>query len=122
MPVEPAMFSQEIELRGHIIDALILPKVLDEILSRGGHFKIRQIQIGQERTDPSYARIEVFGPSPEAVDELVRRLRQHGAELIEEGDVKLAQARPCRRSLSPGFLRHHQSANLRSSPWQMDRG
>src|SRR4030095_6231612 len=86
------MFSQEIKLRGHIIDSLILPKVLDEILSHGGNFKIRQIQIGQERTDPSHARIEVFGPSPEAVDDLVRRLRQQGAELVEEGDVQLAEA------------------------------
>ncbi len=86
------MFSQEIELRGHIIDSLILPKVLDEILSHGGNFKIRQIRIGQERTDPSYARIEVFGPSPEAVDELVRRLRPHGASLVEEGDAQLIEA------------------------------
>jgi hypothetical protein len=33
------MFSEEIELRGHIIDSLILPKVLDEILSQGGQLK-----------------------------------------------------------------------------------
>ena len=29
------MFSQQIELRGHIIDSLILPKILDEILTNG---------------------------------------------------------------------------------------
>jgi lysine-ketoglutarate reductase/saccharopine dehydrogenase-like protein (TIGR00300 family) len=86
------MFSQEIELRGHIIDSLTLPKVLDEILSHGGNFKIRQIQVGQQRTDPSHARIEVSGPSPEAVDELIGRLRQHGAELIQESDVQLDEA------------------------------
>jgi hypothetical protein len=39
------MFSQEIELRGHIIDFLTLPKVLDEILSHAGNFKIRQIPL-----------------------------------------------------------------------------
>jgi lysine-ketoglutarate reductase/saccharopine dehydrogenase-like protein (TIGR00300 family) len=87
-----SMFSQEIELRGHIIDSLTLPKVLDEILSHGGDFKIRQIRIGQQRTDPSSACVEVFGPSPEAVDDLVRRLRQHGAELVEEADVHLVEA------------------------------
>lgn len=86
------MFSEEIELRGHIIDSLILPKVLDEILSRGGNFKIRQIQVGQERTDPSHARIEVSASSPEAVDDLVRRLRPHGAELVQEADADLAEA------------------------------
>jgi lysine-ketoglutarate reductase/saccharopine dehydrogenase-like protein (TIGR00300 family) len=86
------MFSEEVELRGHIIDSLILPKVLDEVLSQGGQFKIRQIKIGQNRTDPSYARIEVSGATPAAVDDLVRRLRQHGAELVREPEVQLAEA------------------------------
>ena len=86
------MFSEQIELRGHIIDSLILPKVLDEILGRGGNFRILEIRIGQERTDPSFARIEVSGPSPEIMDDLVRRLRLHGAELVCEADVQLAPA------------------------------
>jgi len=86
------MFSQEIELRGHIIDSLLLPKVLDEILSQGGQFKIRQVKIGKQRTDPSYARIEVSGDTPELVDGIVRRLRQHGAEVVQEDNVQLAAA------------------------------
>ena len=86
------MFSEQIELRGHIIDSLILPKVLDQILSHGGDFKIQEIRIGQQRTDPSYARVEVSGPSPEVVDDLVRRLRLHGAEVIREAEIQLAPA------------------------------
>jgi lysine-ketoglutarate reductase/saccharopine dehydrogenase-like protein (TIGR00300 family) len=86
------MFSQQIELRGHIIDSLTLPKVLDEILTHGGQFTIREFQIGQRREDPSHACIDVFGPTPEVVDDLVRRLRQHGAELVREADVELAEA------------------------------
>ena len=86
------MFSEQIELHGHIIDSLILPKVLDEILSHGGDFKILEIRIGQQRTDPSYARVEVSGPSPHVVDELVRRLRLHGAEVMREAEVGLAAA------------------------------
>jgi len=86
------MFTEQIELRGHIIDSLTLPKVLDEILSHGGLFKIREINIGRQRNDPSYARIEVKGPSAEVVDEIVRRLRHHGAELVEEAGMELAPA------------------------------
>src|ERR1043166_7031936 len=74
---EANMFSQQIELRGHIIDSLILPKVLDEILTNGGSFTIREMKVGQQRNDPSYASIDVFGSTPEIVDDLVRRLRQH---------------------------------------------
>src|SRR5437016_10717180 len=86
------MFSEQIELRGHIIDSLILPKVLDEILTYGGSFTIREIRIGKQRHDASYACIDVFGPSPEVVDDLVRRLRQHGAEVVEQKSVELVQA------------------------------
>ncbi len=53
------MFSETIELRGHIIYSLILPKVLDQILTRGAGFKIKEIKIGQKRADQSFARIEV---------------------------------------------------------------
>jgi lysine-ketoglutarate reductase/saccharopine dehydrogenase-like protein (TIGR00300 family) len=86
------MFSEQIELRGHIIDSLILPKVLDEILTGGGSFTIREINIGKQRHDASHARIDVFGPAPEIVDAIVRRLRQHGAEVVEQKTVQLAPA------------------------------
>ena len=45
------MISEQIELRGHIIDSLLLPKVLDEILTCGGSFTIREIKIGKQRSD-----------------------------------------------------------------------
>jgi lysine-ketoglutarate reductase/saccharopine dehydrogenase-like protein (TIGR00300 family) len=86
------MFSEQIELRGHIIDSLILPKVLDEILTSGGSFTIREVKIGKQRTDPSYASIDVFGPSAETVDDIVRRLRQHGAQVVEPAAVTLVEA------------------------------
>src|SRR5438105_4067549 len=33
-------YSEEVEIAGHIIDSLLLPKVLDEIMSLGGTFEI----------------------------------------------------------------------------------
>jgi len=86
------VFSETIELRGHIIDSLILPKVLDQILTRGANFKIAEIKIGQRRADQSFARIEVSAETSEALDELLLRLRQHGAELGERANVQLAKA------------------------------
>ncbi len=86
------MFSETIELRGHIIDSLILPKVLDQILTHGANFKISEIKIGQKRADQSFARIEVSAETSEALDELILRLRQHGAEVAERADAQLAPA------------------------------
>src|SRR6266511_3977127 len=86
------MFSETIELRGHIIDSLILPKVLDQILTHGANFKIGEINIGKKRADQSFARIEVSAETSEALDELVLRLRQHGAEVAKPADAQLAKA------------------------------
>ena len=86
------MFSETIELRGHIIDSLILPKVLDQILTHGANFKIGEIKIGQKRADQSFARIEVSAETSEALDALILRLRQHGAEVTRSADAQLAPA------------------------------
>ncbi|MGI9087024.1 MAG: TIGR00300 family protein [Chthoniobacterales bacterium] len=86
------MSSETVELRGHIIDSLILPKVLDEILTRGAAFKIAEIKIGQNRVDQSYARIDVSAENDAILNDIVLRLRQHGAEVLERSDVRLAAA------------------------------
>jgi lysine-ketoglutarate reductase/saccharopine dehydrogenase-like protein (TIGR00300 family) len=86
------MFSETIELRGHIIDSLILPKVLDQIVTHGADFRIAEIKIGKKRADQSFARVEVSAPTSEALDELILRLRQHGAEPVKHANTQLAKA------------------------------
>src|SRR6266567_2380423 len=112
------MFSEQIELRGHIIDSLILPKVLDEILTNGGTFTLREIKIGKQRHDPSYACVDVFGPTPEAVDAIIRRLRQHGAEVVEQTAVHLAEA-PADGVFPPDFYvtTNHQTFVRLGTKW-----
>src|SRR5437868_4583826 len=63
-------FVEEIELQGHIIDSLLLPKVLDEILTRGGAYVIKDIKLGKRQADPSYARIEIKTDSHEQLDDI----------------------------------------------------
>jgi lysine-ketoglutarate reductase/saccharopine dehydrogenase-like protein (TIGR00300 family) len=123
------MFSEQIELRGHIIDSLTLPKVLDEILTNGGTFTIREVKIGKQRHDPSYACIDVFGPSPEVVDDVVRRLRQHGAEVVEQKSVQF-EAAPADGVFPAGFyvttnqptFVHYQGKWIEAQPVTMDCG
>ena len=123
------MFSEQIELRGHIIDSLLLPKVLDEILTGGGSFTIREIKVGKHRNDPSYASIEVMASSPEVVDDIVRRLRQQGAEVVEQKGVRLAEA-PADGVFPPDFYVttnqqtyvHHLGKWIEVRPVTMDCG
>ena len=86
------MPTETIELRGHIIDSLILPKILDQILTRGANIKITEIKIGQKRADQSFARIEVTAPGEEELKDLVLRLLQHGAEVVKRSNAALAAA------------------------------
>jgi len=66
--------------------------VLDQILTHGANFKIGEIKIGQKRADQSFARIEVSAETNEALDDLILRLRQHGAEVAERENAQLAPA------------------------------
>jgi hypothetical protein len=86
------VITKDIELHGHIIDSLILPKVMDEILARGGQFNIRTIRVGKEKTDPSYCRIEVSAKTAEQLEEIIARLRTHGAEVPKEPEVTLEES------------------------------
>lgn len=79
------MVSETIELRGHIIDSLILPKVLDQIVTQGATFNIVEFKIGQKRVDQSFACIEIQAPNQTELDELIKRLREHGAEVRRPG-------------------------------------
>lgn len=83
---------EDVELHGHIIDSLILPKVLDVITSRGGQFRIKQIAIGQKRGDPSNALISVQAESEERLKEILDQISDHGAVPTAAQDCRLVEA------------------------------
>src|SRR6185437_3508996 len=67
-PQEPSMAGRHVEvveMSGHIIDSLLLPKVLDAIMTRGAEYEVQEFRVGKRQNDPSYARIEVRAPSAE---------------------------------------------------------
>src|SRR5437867_672601 len=84
--------AEEVELQGHIIDSLILPKVLDEIIGQGGQFEFKKVKIGHARTDPSYARIQVSADTPERLQEILRRISDHGATPVHMSDAVFVEA------------------------------
>ena len=88
------MASSIVEISGHIIDSLILPKVLDLIINLGGDFEILQVQVGHRRTDRSYARIQVESQSAELLEQILARVKEHGALPVDEseGSVRLEPA------------------------------
>ncbi len=60
------MARAEIELSGHIVDSLILPRVWGAIEDAGAHFHVLDMRIGEREMDTSYARMEVSADTPAA--------------------------------------------------------
>ncbi len=89
---EPKRHVEEVEVSGHIIDSLILPKVLDVITSHGGTFQIKQMSVGQFRHDPSYALVEVEAPDEETLHEILAQIADHGAIPTTTQDCRLVES------------------------------
>lgn len=83
---------EDVEIAGHIIDSLILPKVLDTITSHGGSFRIQNITVGQGRHDPSYALIQVQAQSDEHLQRILAKIADHGAVPTVNQDCRLVPA------------------------------
>ncbi|MCA9119744.1 MAG: TIGR00300 family protein [Planctomycetaceae bacterium] len=80
---------ETVEIRGHIIDSLILPKVLDAIMAAGGSFTIESIVVGQTRHDPSFARVVVAAPTAELLELILASISDHGATPVASHDCQL---------------------------------
>lgn len=89
---EKTMAVEEVELHGHIVDSLLLPKVLDEILTHGGSYILKEIQIGQRQEDPSSTRIEVRAPTAEILREILDNIHDHGATPVAVENCEVVSA------------------------------
>ncbi len=88
----PAPYVEDVQIAGHIIDSLILPKVLDLITAAGGTFRIKKITIGQSRSDPSFALVEVRAPSGPLLTDILGQIGDHGAVPTAQQDCQLVPA------------------------------
>jgi len=87
-----ASHQETVILHGHIIDSLILAKVLDTILMMGGAFDLEEVQIGKTREESSRARIVVRAGSAQLLNDILHRIQPHGASIEREKDCGLQPA------------------------------
>ena len=80
--------QETVVLSGHIIDSLILAKVLDAILMMGGSFDLADVVIGKTRNEPSHAKIVVRAPSAKLLTEILQAIQPHGASVEREADCQ----------------------------------
>ena len=83
---------EHVEMSGHIVDSLLLPKVLDAILSRGGKYHIDSFKLGEQQDDPSFARIEVRADTAEQFERILAEIHPHGAVTAHAADCQTVAA------------------------------
>jgi lysine-ketoglutarate reductase/saccharopine dehydrogenase-like protein (TIGR00300 family) len=83
--------TETIEVTGHIVDSLLLAKILDTILDAGCDYELSDVRIGKTSLDPSSARIAVTGDDG-VLGPLLDELQVHGANRTVQFDATLQPA------------------------------
>ena len=85
-------FSREIEVRGHLIDSLILTKIFDEVMDLGGEFEVLEIKIGKRKKDESYAKLRIQGKNKKHLDQILEVVYREGATARIQKEVSTKSA------------------------------
>ena len=85
-------FEQEIEVKGHLIDSMILTSIFDKIMDLDGEFRVQEFTVGKQKTDPSYARLIVVGKNRVHLGQILEAIYRDGAQPISTETVSLEPA------------------------------
>ena len=72
-------FEHEIEVRGHLIDSLILTKIFDIIMDLNGEFQVQAFTVGKRKKDESYAKLLIQGKSQVHLNQILESVYREGA-------------------------------------------
>jgi len=86
------MESELVELSGHIIDSLLLAKVLDLVLDAGADYRMVEVDIGRTNSDSSRVRLEITADDTQALDRLLESLQVHGVNRLTRVPARLVAA------------------------------
>ena len=84
--------TETVEISGHIIDSLILAKILDEIIEAQAEYRIVDMDVGRGPADLSRARLEVIAADDDALAAVLSRIHPHGAHPLIQPDAELVPA------------------------------
>jgi lysine-ketoglutarate reductase/saccharopine dehydrogenase-like protein (TIGR00300 family) len=86
------MSEQEIEVKGHLIDSMVLTRIFDKIMDLGGDFNVLEFTIGKKKNELSYARLRVNGRNRKHLDQILETVYIEGAQPVMVEKVLLKQA------------------------------
>jgi lysine-ketoglutarate reductase/saccharopine dehydrogenase-like protein (TIGR00300 family) len=85
-------FKQEIEVKGHLIDSMILTRIFDKIMDLNGDFQVLEFSVGKKKKESSYARLLVQGGDQHHLHQILESLYREGAQPVSVQQVTLEPA------------------------------
>jgi lysine-ketoglutarate reductase/saccharopine dehydrogenase-like protein (TIGR00300 family) len=86
------MPTSTVELSGHIIDSMMLPRIFDAIMDLGGSFRVEEFRVGQSKDEPSYTRIAVTHDTDDGLLAIIAACQQQGAVQLAPAQVRTEPA------------------------------
>ncbi len=87
------MPTATIELSGHIIDSMMLPRIFDVVMDLGGSFKVDEFRVGQNPDERSFTRITLSHDDAPGLRAIVAACQQQGAVSVD-GAAARTEAAP----------------------------
>jgi lysine-ketoglutarate reductase/saccharopine dehydrogenase-like protein (TIGR00300 family) len=81
-----------IELSGHIIDSMMLPRIFDVVMDLGGSFQVDEFRVGQRPDERSFTRITLSHDDPGGLRAIVAACQQQGAVRIDGAAARTESA------------------------------
>jgi lysine-ketoglutarate reductase/saccharopine dehydrogenase-like protein (TIGR00300 family) len=85
-------FKQEIEVKGHLIDSMILTRIFDKIMDLNGDFQVLEFNVGKKKKESSYASLLVQGGDQHHLHQILESLYREGAQPVSVQQVILEPA------------------------------
>ncbi len=83
---------EDVEIRGHLIDSLMMPRIMDDIMDLDGEFEVLSFEVGHMKDDPSHAVMRIFGRDAGHLEELLTAITAHGVVAVRPQDAVLEAA------------------------------
>jgi lysine-ketoglutarate reductase/saccharopine dehydrogenase-like protein (TIGR00300 family) len=85
--------AQEVEVKGHLIDSMILGRILDTIMDLKGEFQVLEFHVGKKKREESTSRLLIIGKDRNHLDLLLESVYRQGAQPLHVDEVVLEPAR-----------------------------
>ena len=88
----PDLPYEDVEIEGHLIDSLMMPHIMDEVMDLDGEFEMLTFEVGRMKDDPSHAVMRIFGRDAAHLDEIMTAITEFGVVAVKPQDAVLEAA------------------------------